>query len=117
MLSTAQLSNVLALPEQEVVHRGLLSLVEKELRLSEETIAAIRERYDVFSKEQLRQAIAEGRIPSHPAWEDYIVWKNKEKHIERLGELVSGSEVRSAVHVPAAGYPSAISASIAWSEQ
>ncbi len=103
MLSTTQLSSVLALPEQEVIRRGLLSLIEKELRLGEETIAAIRERYDVFSKEQLYQHIARKRIPSHPAWEDYIVWKNKERHIERLRELVSSSEVESAVHVPALG--------------
>lgn len=103
MLSTTQLSTILALPEQEVIRRGLLSLIEKELRLSEETIAAIRERYDVFSKEQLYQGIAEKRIPSHPAWEDYIVWKNKERYIERLRELVTSSEVESAVHVPAAG--------------
>lgn len=103
MLSTTQLSSILALPEQEVIRRGLLSLIEKELRLSEETIAAIRERYDVFSKEQLYQGIAEKRIPSHPAWEDYIVWKNKERYIERLRELVISSEVESAVHVPAAG--------------
>ena len=23
---------------------------------------------------------------SHPAWEDYIVWKNKERHVEELKE-------------------------------
>ncbi|MGB2728584.1 MAG: hypothetical protein WBD09_08940 [Halobacteriota archaeon] len=31
----------------------------------------------VFSKEELYEAIKSKQIASHPAWEDYIVWKNK----------------------------------------
>ena len=82
------LSDLLALPEQELVHKGLLSLIEKEIRLAEYEIAQIRERYEVFSEEALRQAITNGQVAGHPAWEDYIVWKNKEAHIRRLREMV-----------------------------
>jgi hypothetical protein len=85
---TLELSNALALPEPELIHKGLLALIEKEIRLAEQEIAAIRERYDVFSKEALYQAIEEGQISGHPAWEDYIVWKNKDSHIARLRQLV-----------------------------
>jgi hypothetical protein len=85
---TLELSNALALPEAELIHKGLLALIEKEIRLAEQEIAAIRERYDVFSKEALYQAIEEGQISGHPAWEDYIVWKNKDSHIARLRQLV-----------------------------
>ena len=46
---TLELHNVLALPESEVIHKGLLALIEKEIRLSESEIADIRERYDTFS--------------------------------------------------------------------
>jgi len=35
----------------------------------------------VFSKESLYQAIQNGEVAEHPAWEDYIVWKNREAHI------------------------------------
>ncbi|MGB2841716.1 MAG: hypothetical protein WBC40_04465 [Halobacteriota archaeon] len=40
----------------------------------------------VFSKEELYEAIKSKQIASHPAWEDYIVWKNKEKYIDELKE-------------------------------
>jgi len=84
---TLELGNVLALPESEVIHKGLLALIEKEIRLAELEIAAIRERYDVFSKEALYQAIQDGKVAGHPAWEDYIVWKNKEAHVARLRQV------------------------------
>jgi len=82
-----ELGRLMVLPEPEVIHKGLLALVEKEIRLAEHEIAEIRERYDVFSKEELYQAIQEGRVAGHPAWEDYIVWKNKEAHIARLRQM------------------------------
>ncbi len=84
---TMELSNVFALPETEIVRKGMLALIEKEIRLAELEIAQIRERYDVFSKEALRRAIEEGKVAAHPAWEDYIVWKNKEAHVAHLQQL------------------------------
>ncbi len=57
-------------------------------------LADIRERYAVFSKEELYEAIKSKQIASHPAWENYIVWKNKEKYIEDLkGQVRSTSNV------------------------
>jgi uncharacterized protein YbcC (UPF0753/DUF2309 family) len=85
---TAELSQTLALTETELIYKGLLAFVQKEIRLAEMEIATIRERYDVLSKEALYQAIEAGQIPGHPAWEDYIVWKNQEGHIERLSQLL-----------------------------
>ena len=80
------------LPEEEVIHKGLLSLVEKEIRLAEEEIATLRERYDALTKEELYAAIEAGRVAGHPAWEDHIVWKNNEEHIARLQRLAKGDE-------------------------
>jgi hypothetical protein len=91
MSLAVQLSDLMALPEQAVIQRGLLSLVEKEIRLAELEIAEIRERYDVFSLEALRQVIESGAIPGHPAWEDYIVWKNKQNHILRLRQMAEAA--------------------------
>ncbi|MCI0475902.1 MAG: hypothetical protein L0Y55_06605 [Anaerolineales bacterium] len=86
---TLELGNVFALPESEIVRKGLFALIEKEIRLTEQVIAELRERYDVFSKEALYQAIQNGKIAGHPAWEDYIVWKNKEEHIARLQQAAA----------------------------
>ena len=84
-----EMSNLMAVPEAVVIRKGILALIEKEVRMAEEEIARIRERYDVFSKEALYEAVQTGVIPGHPAWEDYIVWKNKEARISRLGQLAS----------------------------
>ncbi len=88
---TADLSHVIGLPETELIHKGLISFIEKEIRLAEVDISDLMDRYDVASKEDLYEAIKSRKIPSHPAWEDYIVWKNKEKYVKdlkaRLGRL------------------------------
>jgi len=81
------LSKILALPESELVRKGLLALIAKEIRQAELEVAGIRERYDVFSKDALYEAIQNGSVAGHPAWEDYIIWKNKETHIENLRQL------------------------------
>ena len=81
---TSDLSHVIGLPETELIHRGLISFIEKEIRLAEEDIADLMDRYNVASKEDLYEAIRSKKIPSHPAWEDYIIWKNKEKYIKDL---------------------------------
>jgi ABC-type phosphate/phosphonate transport system ATPase subunit len=86
-----ELSKLMGEPEAVVIRQGMLALIEKELRLAEEEIAQIRRRYDVLSKESLLEAIQAGMIPGHPAWEDYIVWKNKEHHIARLRQLVDST--------------------------
>ena len=72
------------LSKDEVIHRSLISFIEIEIRLAEMDIADIRERYNVVSKEGLYESIKSGKIMSHPAWENYIVWKNKERYIENL---------------------------------
>ena len=81
---TAELSNVIGLSETVLIHRGLISFIEKEIRLAEADIADLVDRYNVASNEDLYEAIKSKKIPSHPAWEDYIVWKNKEKYIRDL---------------------------------
>ncbi len=84
---TLEMSNLMAMPEPVVVRKGMIALIEKELRLAEQEIAMIRERYDVFSQGALYQAIRDGVVPAHPAWEDYIVWKNNEAHMASLRQM------------------------------
>jgi len=36
------------------------------------------------NSEKFSEAIESGKIMSHPAWEDYILWQNKERYIEDL---------------------------------
>ena len=59
-------------------------LIEEAIRLAKADIADMMNRYDVALKEELYEAIRSKKIPSHPAWEDYIIWKNKEKYLNDL---------------------------------
>ncbi|UUX92522.1 hypothetical protein [Methanoplanus endosymbiosus] len=86
MITVDGISQITGLSREEVINRGLISFIEIEIRLAEMDIADVRERYNVLSKEDLYEAIKGRKIESHPAWEDYIVWKNKEKYIEDLKE-------------------------------
>ena len=87
---TSELSHVIGLSEDVLIHKGLISFIEKEIRLSEADIADIRDRYNVATKDDLHEAIKSKKIPSHPAWEDYIIWKNKEKYIADLKSHLGG---------------------------
>ncbi len=61
---------------------------DEEIRLAELEIADIREKYGVVSLSALYESIQDGEIPEHPAWEDYIVWKNKETQLSRFREVL-----------------------------
>ncbi|OQY57846.1 MAG: hypothetical protein B6245_14950 [Desulfobacteraceae bacterium 4572_88] len=84
---TSSLSRQLGMPEDELIRKSLLAFIEKEIWLAESQIADIRERYNVLSEAELSQAIREGTVAPHPAWEDYIVWKNKSSHIRYLNHI------------------------------
>ena len=86
MASATRISKIVGVSEEEIINKSLISFIEREIKLSEADIADIRERYNVMSKEELYEAIKKKKIASHPAWEDYIIWKNKERYVEDLKE-------------------------------
>lgn len=97
---TATLSQQFGLSETELIYKGILAFIQKEMRLAEHAINAIRERYDVLSPEELYAAIQEGRITGHPSWEDYILWKNKAEHIRALREVIKGLRHVGDISIP-----------------
>ena len=86
---TSSLGQMLGLSEPDLIQKGMIALIQKELRLAEMEIATLREKYDVFSPEELQQAIQQNRVSGHPAWEDSIVWKNKLTHITQLRQMLT----------------------------
>ena len=87
-ISAVRIRKIVGASEEELINRSLISFIERELRLAEADIADLCERYNVITREELYEAIKTKKIASHPAWEDYIVWKNKERYIEDLKEQV-----------------------------
>jgi len=88
MSAITEISKKLGIPEKELVLKGVISFIEKELRLAEGEIADLREKYDVPTKEALYEKIKAKNVESHPAWEDYITWKNRERYIDELKEYL-----------------------------
>lgn len=84
-----ELAKELEIPANELLSRGFIAYLERELRLAEEDIADIREKYLLLNKDELENRIKEKSIPEHPAWEDLIVWENTENFIQKLKSLLS----------------------------
>lgn len=85
-----QISRDLNIPSDELLNRSLLTYLEHELRLAEEDIADIRDKYLVAARAELETKIKNKEISSHPAWEDLIAWENTEKYIEKLKREIPG---------------------------
>lgn len=83
-----QISKELNIPPDELTQRSLLAYLEHELRLAEEDIADIRDKYLVATRLELEKKIKGKKIYSHPAWEDLIAWENTEEHIAKLKKII-----------------------------
>lgn len=67
MGAVMEISKKLGIPEEELLHKGIVSFLEKEIRLAEEEIADLREKYGALSSEELYAIIESRDIDSHPA--------------------------------------------------
>ena len=84
-----QLAKELEIPETELLNRGFIAYLEHELRLAEEDIADLRDKYLILNKGDLEKHVKDKSIPEHPAWEDLITWENTEEYIQKLKNLLS----------------------------
>jgi len=83
-----QISKELNISLDELTQRSLFAYLEYELRLAEEDIADIRDKYLVATRAELEKNIKSKKIYSHPAWEDLIAWENIEEHIAKLKKTI-----------------------------
>jgi len=87
-VSLSKISEKLNLSESRLLEESLKAYLEREIKLAEEDIAILRDRYGVPSKKDLEKRIKRKEIYSHPAWEDLITWENLEKHMTWLKETL-----------------------------
>ena len=93
----AQISKEFNISLDELTQRSLLAYLEHELRLAEEDIADIRDKYLVATRTELEKNIKSKKIYSHPAWEDLIAWENTEEYMTKLKktiQAISASDMR-----------------------
>jgi len=89
MLTLQTVAQELSLPDETLLQQSLVAFLLREISLIESEIAQLRERYALVWPGQLKQAISDGRIVAHPAWEDYIDWQNSIEAIESIRTLLT----------------------------
>ncbi len=83
-LDLRHISLRLAMPEDELVKRSVLSFIAHEIRLAEWDISDIKDRYAVQSLSDMGAKIRAKEIRSHPAWEDLVHWESLEDYLRKL---------------------------------
>ncbi len=82
------ISKELNIPSRELINLSILAYLEHELRLAEEEIGDIRDKYLIANRKDLEKKIKTKEIYSHPAWEDLIIWENLETYIGKLKKTI-----------------------------
>ena len=79
----------LNLHPQNLIKRSLRAFLRQEMRSVQMDIADLQDRYSVTSSEKLNSYIKQGKVHSHPAWEDSIEWESLEEHLGHLKSILS----------------------------
>lgn len=83
------LAKELDIPTDVLLNRSIIAFVGHELRLAEDDVADLREKYLLADRSELEKRIKDHLIPSHPAWEDIILWENTEQYIKKLKDYLA----------------------------
>jgi len=74
----------LHLPVEGLIERSLQAYLRQEVRATQLDIAGFEDRYNVMGSIALQAHIKQGKIYSHPAWENSIEWEHLETHLAHL---------------------------------
>ena len=81
----------LNMPLDGLMKRSLQAFLRQEVRAVQMDIADLQDRYGVAAADELRARIEQGKVHSHPAWEDAIEWERLEDHLKRIENILSKS--------------------------
>lgn len=81
---TTDMAHYLGLTEAELMQQALQNFVQEKRREVLQIRLEIFARYQVESVAALEEAIALGRVPEHPAWEDLITIENLDTRLKEL---------------------------------
>jgi len=79
------------MPPDGLMQRSLQAFLRQEVRAVQMDISDLQDRYGVSAAGELRAQIEQGKIHSHPAWEDAIEWEKLEGHLKRLESMLNKS--------------------------
>ncbi len=93
-LDPKKVAEILDIPPKDLLTEGTIAYLLKELRLVEEDLADLRDRYALLSPQELEEKIKTSSVPPHPAWEDLIRWENLEAYRQKLTDLLEAFHAR-----------------------
>jgi antitoxin component of RelBE/YafQ-DinJ toxin-antitoxin module len=87
-ITVSRVAKELSLPVDGLMQRSLRAYLTQEIRAVQMDMSDFQDRYGVAKATELRERIEQGKIYSHPAWEDVIEWETLEAHLAHLRELL-----------------------------
>ena len=79
-----EISQFVQVDRETLITRGIASLLNEKKRLMLLERLQLLARHGVRSREELEQAIQDGKAEEHPTWEDVIVLENLDAEIARI---------------------------------
>ena len=90
-MEVERVARELNMPLDGLMQRSLQAFLRQEVRAVQMDIADFQDRYGVDAAGKLHIQIEQGKVYSHPAWEDAIEWEKLENHLKRLESMLSKS--------------------------
>ena len=72
------------IPLHNLLRKGAVSVLKEKKRKYLNERLEILLRYEVITKEELKEKIVKGVVQEHPAWEDFIELKNIENEVKEI---------------------------------
>jgi hypothetical protein len=87
-MEVERVARELNMPLDGLMQRSLQAFLRQEGRAVQMDIADFQDRYGAATAGELRAQIEQGKVYSHPAWEDAMEWERLEDHLNRLESML-----------------------------
>lgn len=77
------LSSKLGVNEERLADDMVITYIETALSDLTKFETDLKKKYDCDSSSELKKKIERGEVEEHPAWEDYLTWREVEESIKR----------------------------------
>lgn len=91
-LTVEDVARVTGESEESILHKGLGSYLDREIREANIRINELKQKYGADDPSEVEKKIEEGTVEEHPTWEELIEWENLRERINRLKSLLESTQ-------------------------
>lgn len=88
-MEVERVARELNMPLDGLMQRSLQAFLRQESRAVQMDIADFQDRYGAATAGELRAQIEQGKVYSHPAWEDAMEWERLEDYLNRIENILN----------------------------